>query len=141
MVTIISLLAFLIISVLGVKYAHSRKWSFVTSPYNAKQQLRVSARQRFMLFLLALGVVQAGSFSATLLLVWIVLLLVLLSKYGTRFSDSPLFLFYGIYLIWVVFSLVRSPEQGFGFRMLAKYLFPFLVALVSASIPITDAFL
>lgn len=138
--TIISLLAFLFISVLGVKYVNSRNWSFVTSPYNPKQKLKVSARQRFVLFLLAMGVVQAGSFSATLLLVWIVLLLVLLSKYGTRFSDSPLFLIYSIYLIWLVFSLVRSPEQGFGFRMLAKYIFPFLVVLVTSSIPITDTF-
>ena len=138
--TIISLLAFLIISILGVKYANSREWSFVTSPYNAKQKLRISSRQRFALFLLAVGVVQAGSLSATLLLVWIALLIVLLLKYGTRFSDSPLFLFYGIYLIWLVFSLIRSPEQGFGFRMLAKYLFPFLVALMTSSIPFTDAF-
>ena len=138
--TIISLFAFLIITVLGVKYANSRNWSFVTSPFNAKQKLRVSARQRFVLFLLALGVVQAGSFSAILLLVWIALLLVSLSKYGTRFSDSNMFLFYTFYLIWLLFSLISSPEQGFGFRVFAKYLFPLLVALVSASIPINDAF-
>lgn len=128
------------ISVLGVKYVNSRNWSFVTSPYNAKQKLRVSARQRFVLFLLAMGVVQAGGFSATLLLVWIVLLLVLLSKYGARFSDSNLFLFYAFYLIWLFFSLISSPEKAFGFRVLAKYLFPFLVALVASSIPNTDAF-
>ena len=138
--TIISLLAFLIISIMGVKYANSRNWAFVSSPYNAKENLRVSARQRFVLFLLALGVVQAGSFSATLLLVWILLLVILLSKYGTRFSDSNLFLFYTIYLIWLLFSLISSPEQGFGFRMFAKYLFPFLVALVTSSMPNTDAF-
>jgi O-antigen ligase len=138
--TIISLLAFLIISVKGVKYVNSRNWSFVSSPYNAKQKLRVSARQRFVLFLLAIGVVQAGSFSATLLLVWIVLLLVMLSKYGTKFSDSKLFLFYAIYLIWLLLSLINSPEQGFGFRVFAKYLFPLLVVLVTTSLPINDAF-
>lgn len=140
METIISLLTFLIIVVLGVQYAISRNWRLVTSPYNAKKKMRVSSRQRFILFLLALGVVQAGSFSATLLLVWIALLLFILSKYSPRFSDSNLFLFYVFYLIWLLFSLVRSPEQGFGFRMLAKYLFPFLVALVTASIPVTDDF-
>src|SRR5699024_1838309 len=122
--TIISLLAFLIISVLGVQYVSSRKWSFVTSPYSAKQKLRVSARQRFVLFLLAVSIVRAGSFSSTLLLVWIVLLLVLLSKYGARFSDSNLFLFYAFYLIWLLFSLISSPEKAFGFRVLAKYVFP-----------------
>lgn len=138
--TIISLLAFLIISVLGVKYAYSRNWSFVASPYNAKQKMRVSARQRFVLFILAAGVVQAGSFSAILLLVWIALLLVLLSKYGARFADSNLFLFYTVYLIWLLFSLISSPEQGYAFRVFAKYMFPFLVALVASSVPNTDAF-
>ena len=138
--TIISLLAFLIISIMGVKYANSRNWVFVNSPYNAKENLRVSSRQRFVLFLLALGVVQAGSFSATLLLVWIMLLVILLSKYGTRFSDSNLFTFYALYLIWLLFSLISSSEQGFGFRVFAKYLFPFLVVLVTSSMPNTDAF-
>ena len=138
--TIISLLAFLIISIMGVKYANSRNWAFVTSPYNTKDNLRVSARQRFILFLLAVGVVQAGSFSATLLLVWIVLLVILLFKYGTRFSDSNLFTFYTLYLIWLLFSLISSSEPDFGFRMFAKYLFPFLVALVTSSIPNADAF-
>jgi O-antigen ligase len=125
---------------MGVKYANSRNWSFVTSPYNSNQKLRVSARQRFMLFLLAVSVVRAGSFSSTLLLVWIVLLVVLLSKYGAKISDSSFFLFYTFYLIWLLFSLTSSPEKAFGFRVFAKYVFPFLVALVASSIPNTDAF-
>jgi O-antigen ligase len=138
--TIISLLAFLMISVLGAQYANSGKWSFVSNPYNAQQKIRISSRQGFALFLLAAAVVRAGSFSSTLLLVWILLLLFLLSKNSARLSDSILFFFYSVYLIWLLFSLVISPEQVFGLRMFAKYLFPFLVALVASSIPNTDIF-
>jgi O-antigen ligase len=140
MSTIISLLALVIISVLALEYAFLGKTYFIKSPYNTKVKIAVSSRHRFILFLLAFGVVQAGSFSAILLLVWIVLLLVLLSKYGVRFSDSNIFLVYVFYLIWLLFSLVLSPEKEFGFRVFAKYLFPLLVALVTTSTPINDAF-
>jgi O-antigen ligase len=139
--TIISLLAFLIISVLALEYTFLGKTYFVKSPYNAKVKIAVSSRHRFVLFLLAVGIVQAGSFSSTLLLVWIVLLLVLLFRYSMRFSDSNLFVLYAIYLIWLLFSLALSLEKAYGFRVFAKYLFPFLVALVTSSIPINDTFL
>nr|WP_315164771.1 O-antigen ligase family protein [uncultured Flavobacterium sp.] len=138
--TIISFLAFLVIIVLALEYTFLNKTYFIKSPNDAKVKIAVSSRHRFILFLLASAFVQAGSFSATLLLVWIVLLLMLLFRYSTRFSDSNLFAFYAIYLIWLLFSLALSPEKEYGFRVFAKYLFPFLVVLVTSSIPINDTF-
>jgi O-antigen ligase len=137
---LISLFAFLIIAVLGLQYANTRGMYRVSSPYETMGLLRVSSRQRFVLLLLGAAVVQAGAFSSALLLVWIVFMLVVLSKYGARFSESTLFLVYFFYLIWLLFSLIRTPEPVFGLRMFAKYLFPFLVALVTSSIPINDTF-
>ena len=136
----LSAVAFLVISFLGMKYAFLAKTYRVKSPFTTGLNFRVSSRQHFILLLLCTAIVQAGSFSAILLLVWMVLLLQLTLKYGTRFSVSPVFFFYALYLSWLLFSLLLTPEPAFGFRVFAKYAFPFLVLLVVAKTPIHTTF-
>ena len=138
MSTILSLIALVFITVLAFKYAMIGGVYVVKSPFNSNYKLNVTSRQRIVLLLLSVGVVQAGSYSALLLLIWSVFLIGLLIKYGTNFSSSRLFLFYGIYLAWLLFSLISTPDLGFGIRTFAKYLFPFLVIAVVSNIKIND---
>ena len=138
---ILSLLGFICIAFLGFKYAFSSgSYFLVTSPIQSTLKLKVTARQRFVLLLLAVGIIQAGVLSSSLLFVWILLLGVFLIKFGANISRSKLFVFYTAYLIWLLISLFRTPEFGFGFRMLAKYLYPLLVLLVTAKMTINDSF-
>ncbi len=140
MSTILSLIALVSITILAFKYVNIGSFYAVQSPFNSNHKLRVTSRQRFVLLLLAVGIIQAGSFSAILLLVWIVFLISLLIKYGANLSSSRLFLFYGIYLVWLLISLLFTPESGFGVRVFAKYLFPFVIVAVVSSIKIHDVF-
>ena len=73
---ILSLIILIILTVLGFKYAFVSGNCSVQSPFNTKYNIHVTSRQRFVLLLLSVGIIQAGSFSATLLLVWIILLLI-----------------------------------------------------------------
>lgn len=140
MATILSLLALLVIGVLGFKYAYLGKAYLVSSALSKRVKFRVNSRQRLMLLLLASGIVQAGGFSAILLLLWIAFLILLVLKYGVSFSGSPLFRLYAIYLVWLLISLFFSPEKQFGLRVFLKYLFPFLVVLVVSKIKIDEVF-
>lgn len=138
--TLLSLLALITITILGMEYAFFGKTAIVQSAFNARMKFKITSRQGFILLLLGTGIVQAGEFSALLLLIWIVFLLYLLFKYDTSFATSRVVLFYGLYLIWLVISIIQTPETGYGFRVFAKYVFPFLVLLVVANTPITTAF-
>ena len=137
---ILSLIALISITILAFKYANMGGVYSVQSPFNSNHKLKITSRQRLVLLLLSVGIIQAGSFSAVLLLVWIVFLIGLLIKYGANISSSRLFLFYGIYLVWLLISLIFSPELGFGLRVFAKYLFPFLVVTVVSSLKINNVF-
>jgi len=137
---ILSLIALITIAMLAFKYAFVVGSCSVKSPINSKYKFKVSSRQRFVLLLLSVGIVQAGSFSSLLLSVWLVLLIILLIKYSTNLTRSRLFFFYGIYLVWLLFSLTFSPEIVYGVRVFAKYLFPFLVIAFVSQIEINDVF-
>ncbi|MGM0934479.1 MAG: O-antigen ligase family protein [Bacteroidota bacterium] len=136
----IGLITLLVVTLIALQYGFLGKTFSVKGPFGEGEEMMVSSRQRFILFLLAVGIVQAGMFSAVLLLVWIVFLLIYLSFYKTSFSASGLFFVYIAYLIWLLYSLALSPEPEFGFRVFAKYLFPFLVVAVVSSTPITTEF-
>lgn len=138
--TAIGLITLLVITLLAFQYGFLGRTFSLKGPFGGGEEMVVSSRQRFILFLLAVGIVQAGMFSAVLLLVWIGFLIIYLSFYKTSFSASGLFFVYIAYLIWLLYSLALSPEPAFGFRVFAKYLFPFLVVAVVSSIPITTEF-
>lgn len=138
MATVLSLITFIIITILGFKYAYVSGSCSVQSPFNTKYNIHVTSRQRFVLLLLSVVIIQAGSFSAIILLVWIILLLSLSIKYSTSLKGSRLFNFYGLYLVWLLISIFFSPEPIFGLRVFSKYLFPFLVLIVVSSISISD---
>ena len=140
METILSLIALITIALLASNYAFKGGSYSVKSPVNLKQKFKVSSRHRLVLLLLSVGFVQAGSYSSLLLLVWIILLIILLMKYGTNFTKYKLFFFYGIYLVWLLFSLIFTPETEHGLRVFAKYLFPFLVIAFVSKIKINDVF-
>ncbi|WP_158837708.1 O-antigen ligase family protein [Polaribacter sp. L3A8] len=136
----LSLLAFLLIIIYGFEYAFMGKTYAVSTTWNKRIKFKVNAQQRFVLLLLATAIVQAGAFSALLLLVWMGLLIGILFRYGIQMFSSPMLKIYALYLCWLLFSLVLTSEKGYGFRVLAKYLFPFLVVLVVSSVKITDIF-
>jgi len=138
--TLISLLALLIITAIGMQASFFGKTAIVKSAFTPALKFKVSSRQYFIMLLLATGIIQAGGFSALLLLIWIVFLLQLLIKYGTNFSASWVFFFYSLYLSWLVISLIQTPETEYGFRTFAKYVFPFLLVLVVSKTPMTTAF-
>ena len=137
---ILGFLALLIVTLLGFNYVFLEKKYFVKSPWNKRVKVKVSSKQRFVLLLLATAIVQAGSFSSLLLLVWMLFLIRLLLKYGFNFSASPMFKMYTFYLFWLLISLVMSPEKEYGFRVFAKYLFPFLLVLSTASMKNSETF-
>jgi O-antigen ligase len=136
----LSLLAFLIVIIYGFEYAFLGKTYLVSTTWNKKIKFKVNTQQRFILLLLTTAIVQAGSFSALLLLVWMAFLIGILFKYGIQMFSSPMLKIYALYLCWLLFSLILTSEKGYGFRVFAKYLFPFLVVLVVSSVKITDVF-
>lgn len=136
----IGFITLLVLTKLAFQYGFLGRFFALKGPYGSGEEMIVSSRQRFILFLLAVGIVQAGMFSAVLLFMWIVCLISYLSFYKTNFSASGLFIVYSAYLIWLLFSLALSPAPEFGFRVFAKYVFPFLVVAVVSSTPITSIF-
>lgn len=63
-----------------------------------------------------------------------VLCLIILARCSNRLSISVPMIFYFVFLAWVIIGIFYSPSAEFGVRMLLKYLYPLLIALVAAKV-------
>lgn len=139
--TILGLLALIAIAFLGLRYLLLPGSYTLKSVVGSVGHFKVSALHKTILLLLLVAVVQAGQFSAQLLLVWIGIFVAWLLKGGLSIKRSRIFLVYGLFLVWLLISLfLLSPVPDFGLRVILKYSYPFLLLLVVARMPNNSQF-
>lgn len=139
--TILGLLALIAIAFLGLRYLLLPGSYTLKSVVGSVSHFKVSALHKTILLLLLVAVVQAGQFSAQLLLVWIGIFVAWLLKGGLSIKRSRIFLVYGLFLVWLLLSLfLLSPVPDFGLRVLLKYSYPLLLLMVVARMPNNSQF-
>ncbi|MDR0866399.1 MAG: O-antigen ligase family protein [Candidatus Symbiothrix sp.] len=132
---IINYILFILLTVLGFYYL------FVQRPYQLRnagsknQYFIADNHQYLLLFIFATAIISCGAnLMANRLMITIiwVALGIFLSKQSLRFSIVTFF--YLLYLVWLIIAIFYSPVKSYGFRVLLKYLYPFLIMLFASKI-------
>lgn len=133
MITVLQLIVFFLITFWALKYMLTQQ-ALVCHPFEKQTKIAITGVQRFFLFTLAIGILQLGPFSAIRLLVsiFLVIFAIVYDKNGFVFSITSVL--YSLFLIWLLISISYSPVKEYGVRVFLKYLFPYLVLLLSAKV-------
>jgi hypothetical protein len=132
---------FLIITGIGVKLLFQRQ-GIVSNPLNKKQKLFFTGPELFWTLTFSTGLF-AFSVSGEIDLMAIRLgVLEIFCIIGIHIVKrkavwSPAATIYLLYLLWLVIGLFYSPAPGYGFRIILKYLYSFLILLL-ASVVVRD---
>lgn len=129
---------FLIITILGYSWLTS-KGGTMTNPLNKRQQIKMSGPEMFWVLtfstgLLALSAPAGLDLMALRLFVLEIFLVIGLFIVKTRPQWSTAATVYVIYILWLIIGLTYSPAPAYGFRVILKYIYPFLVMLYASAV-------
>ena len=133
MFIVIDLVVFLLMNLMGAVYLFSKE----TWPLGASSRERISGPEKFILLSLLCAPIAATPLVGMLALrlaLWIAFCLIavfLIHQENPRPLSSPVQLFYGIYLFWLLCGLFYTSNIWMGVRVFMKYLFPWLIMLTA----------
>lgn len=129
---------FFAISLAGVYFLFADKTYLLKDAFVKTQRFAVTNRQYLLLFIFSTAILACGNYMADRMMVTIVLLLLAIVTGKQKIGFSPAVLFYVLYLIWIIFSILFiTPVKDYGFRVFLKYLYPFLIMLFASQLPVT----
>lgn len=126
---IVSVIAFIVLSYLGYKYVLGEE-RVVGVPFDKQSQMLLSGQEMFVVLLFATGLFQCGMFISTRLIVLEVLCTILLMRTTKKINLPFPLILYIIYMLWLVIGCFYSNYPIYGVRVIIKYIYPLLVALV-----------
>jgi len=132
-------LYFFIITGLGVKFLFQSK-GLIKNPLHRRQYMVLTGPEMFLILTFSTGLLafssSAGSFDlmAIRLLALEIMCLIGLSKSEHKPVWSLSVWAYLFYLIWLTIGLSYTPSIFYGFRVILKYLYPFLIMLLASAV-------
>ena len=131
MFTLINIMVFIGVTGYAFKLMFSAP-SYVKISKTEKTLL--TGREKFLAFTLATGMIAIGALglSSIRLLLWLTMMLFAFVMTNKSPTLHRLTLVYVLFLVWLSFELVMSPDITYGVRVFLKYLYP-LVALLFAA--------
>lgn len=127
-----------IVSIIGFIYlTHLLFKSFrgpaiVKDPLNSREGYYVTRYEHFFILLFATGLFQCGELLAIRLFILEALCIYVIFKIPGKIKLSFPLVVYGCYLLWLVIGLLYTDVFGFGVRMILKYIYPLLVAVMAS---------
>ena len=111
----------------------------MSNPLNNKQVLKMTGPEMFWILTFSTGLMAfsapAGlNLMALRLLVLEILIIIGLFIAKTNPQWSYAIIIYAIYILWLVIGMAYSPAPSYGFRVILKYLYPFLIMLFASAI-------
>ena len=97
------------------------------------ERVLLTGREKFLLLTLVTGMFQVGAFSASRLMVWMMMMLAAFIFYRRSPIFNRLNLIYIIFLIWLLFTMIWAPSMEYAVRVFLKYLYPFVALLFAAT--------
>jgi len=140
MYTIINIILFLILTVLGFRYLLENRYYAIKSPINKTEKFLVSNHQYLLLFILGTAIIACGDMMASRLLICILICILALFVLKEPFSISIVFFTYLLFLLYLIYKWIYSPVPDYGFRQYVKYLYPFLLMIFASRIPSSNVF-
>lgn len=130
---------FAIVSFLGLKFLFQSEGK-VRSPLDKNKIMLLEGTELFVLLIFSTGLLAFSAFAGTFDLMAVRLfLLELFCVIGIYIADRKIGIsvpitLYVIYIFWLVVGLSYSPAAGYGIRVILKYLYPFLLMLLTSAV-------
>lgn len=143
---ILNYIYFIIITLVGLSFLF-RGQKRVTSPFDRNQKLLFDGPELFWTLTFATGLLAFSAPAGLDLMAIRLLTLEIFCLFGLLLVKqktviTPTVIFYAIYIIWLVIGLLYTPSKFYGFRVILKYLYPFLIMLfASAAVRHEEVFL
>lgn len=131
--TIVCYILFIILNIWFLKTLYSEK-VVVKLPEKGTYALLCAGPEALIILMFATAWVGLGSLLAMRLALLEVLCVLGLLKCKNSQPFSWAFMLYIVFLAWVIYGITYTPQPMFGIRMLLKYLYPFLFAMMTAKI-------
>lgn len=130
MYTLINLVAFFALTWYAIRLLFSTP-SYVTLAKGAKVLL--SGREKFLLLTILTGMLRFSDFSATRLMIWIILILAAFFLYRRPPKITLVTSLYITFILWILLSFFWTADIGYGFRTSLKYIYALLIMLFAAT--------
>jgi hypothetical protein len=143
---VLNYIYFIIITLLGLSYLY-RKQKRVTSPFDRHQKLLFDGPELFWTLTFSTGLLAFSApagldLMAIRLMVLEIFCLLGLFLVKRRAITSPAIALYVLYIVWLLIGMFYTPSPFYGFRVILKYLYPFLIMLfASAAVRNEEVFL
>jgi O-antigen ligase len=129
---------FFIITGIGIKFLFQKR-GIVTDPLNKSQVLAFDGPELFWVLTFSTGLLAFSApavldLMAIRLAVLEVLCLIGIFIVKRKPAWSASMALYLFYLIWLIIGLCYSPSLNYGFRVILKYLYPFLIMLFASAV-------
>ena len=129
---------FIIITFLGLKFL-TQKQVLLKSPLNKSHTMVLSGPEMFWILTFSTGLLALsapGTLNLMAIRLFVLELFCIIGLFIVRNApvNSPMITMYGIYIIWLLIGLSYSPAPDYGFRVILKYLYPFLIILFASAV-------
>ena len=129
---------FIILTFLGLKFL-TQKQVLLKSPLNKSQTMVLSGPEMFWILTFSTGLLALsapGTLNLMAIRLFVLELFCIIGLFIVRNApvNSPMITMYGIYIIWLLIGLSYSPAPDYGFRVILKYLYPFLIILFASAV-------
>lgn len=145
--TVLNYLYFIVITYYGVKFLYASSVT-MRHPLDRTEQILLDGPEAFMVLTFSTGLLafSGGRIGVDLMAVRLFVLEILcflgMSVARRRPVWSAALVIYAAYLCWLVAGCFYSPAPFYGFRVVLKYLYPFLLCLfASAAVRYPEVFL
>lgn len=107
---------------------------YLRSPYDKRQLMACSGTEMMLVFIFATGVMGIMPvLSVRLAILEVLCVLGILYSKRRPIYSVPVVLYF-VFMAWVLIGLTYTPMPGYGVRMMLKYIYPLLVALLASAV-------
>lgn len=133
MTILICTIYFVILSFLGF-YLLYKPYGVTSVPFHPYLKMKCTGMELLVVFMFATGFMGIiPLLSVRLAILEIICILGILRCQQNVIISPPMILFM-VFLCWVILGITYTPNPVFGLRMLTKYLYPLLFAMLTASV-------
>lgn len=131
--TLISILFFviLILCIFTIYFTNKKKLRLVE--YNKGEYYLLTRNMYFVIFTVCTGPVFLSSLSLLKYGLWFLVLIFLLFSGKMRMRLETVLIMYGLFFLWLCYSMTYTMAQRDGYMMLVKYSFPWLFLILGYS--------
>lgn len=107
---------------------------YLRSPYDKRQLMACSGTEMMLVFIFATGVMGIiPLLSVRLALLEVLCVMGILYSKRQPIYSVPVVLYF-VFMAWTLIGLTYTPMPGYGVRMMLKYIYPLLVALLTSAV-------